>query len=97
MNTGQSQPRPVSAEALKGDAVQPGDPRFGLIWINPDRLSGAPCFFGTRVPVATLFEYLEAGQSLDDFLSGFPGIERAQAVAVLELARRGLGPADKAA
>jgi uncharacterized protein (DUF433 family) len=81
---------PVSPQALEGDLVQEGDPRYGLIWINPERLSGEPCFFGTRVPVRTLFEYIEAGDSLDDFLVGFPGVTREQAVAVLELARKEL-------
>lgn len=80
----------VTPEALRGDLVGPGDPRFGLIWINPDRVSGAPCFYGTRVPVQTLFEYLEAGDSLDEFLKGFPGVTRELAVGVLELARKGL-------
>jgi uncharacterized protein (DUF433 family) len=85
--------KPVAADALAGDLVRPDDPRYGLIWINPERMSGAPCFYGTRVPVQTLFEYLEAGDSLDDFLAGFQGVTREQAVAVLELARDGLGRA----
>jgi uncharacterized protein (DUF433 family) len=80
----------VSAESLQGDLVRPGDPRYGTIWINPERMSGAPCFFGTRVPVQTLFEYLEGGDSLDEFLDGFPGVTREQAIAVLELARQQL-------
>jgi uncharacterized protein (DUF433 family) len=45
-------------------------------------MSGAPCFYGTRVPVKTLFDYLEGGQTLDDFLDGFPGGSREQAVAI---------------
>src|SRR5213076_667936 len=55
--------RAVGPEALKGDLVTPGDPRYGVVWINPERMSGTPCFFGTRVPVRTLFESLEAGES----------------------------------
>ena len=82
--------RPVAPEALQGDLVGPGDPRYGIIWANPERMSGVPCFYGTRVPVRTLFEYLEGGQSLDEFLAGFPGVTREMAVAVLELARDGL-------
>ena len=82
--------KPVPPEALEGDLVRPGDPRYGTIWINPQRLSGAPCFFGTRVPIQNLFEYLEAGDSLDEFLDGFPGVTREQAIAVLELARKQL-------
>ena len=67
-----------------------GIPLFGVIWINPQRLSGAPCFYGTRVPVKNLFDYLEGGESLVEFLAGFPGVTHEQAVAVLELARNGL-------
>ena len=61
-----------------------------LIARSPDRLSGTAVFAGTRVPVRTLFDYLEGGESLDDFLEGFPGVTREQAVAVLELAAAGL-------
>jgi uncharacterized protein (DUF433 family) len=72
------------------DLIGPGDPRHGLIWANPARMSGAQCFHGTRVPVQTMFEYLEAGDSLEEFLEGFPGVTREQAVAVLELAKKRL-------
>jgi uncharacterized protein (DUF433 family) len=65
-------------------------PLFGNVWINRERLSGAPCFYGTRVPIQNLFDYLEGGEPLDDFLDGFPGVTREQAVAVLELAVNGL-------
>ena len=58
--------------------------------VHPDRLGGEPCFAGTRVPVKNLFDYLEGGDSLDDFLEGFPGVTRDQAIAVLELAGQGL-------
>ena len=60
-----------------------------LIWQDPDRVSGAPCFYRTRVPIDTLFQYLESGEPLDAFLEGFPSVTREQAVAVLELARAG--------
>lgn len=82
--------RPLTAEELSGDLVQPGHPLFGIVWVNPARVSGAPCFAGTRVPVRNLFDYLEGGDSLDDFLEGFPGVTHEQAVAVLELAASGL-------
>lgn len=82
--------RPLPPDALEGDLVQRCDRRFGLIWINPERLSGAPCFFGSRVPVQTLFDYLEAGDTIDTFLDSFPPITREHAVAVLELARQTL-------
>ncbi|GMV09508.1 MAG: hypothetical protein AMXMBFR55_12420 [Gemmatimonadota bacterium] len=61
-----------------------------LITSSPERLGGTPVFAGTRVPVQTLIEYLEAGHPLDQFLEEFPAISRAHAVAVLELAKRAL-------
>ena len=62
----------------------------GVIWIHPDRLSGAPCFAKTRVPIQNLFDYLESGAPLEEFLTGFPPITRNQAIKILELARTGL-------
>ncbi len=62
----------------------------GLIWTDPERMSGAPCFDGTRVPIKNLFDYLAAGESIDEFLEGFPGVTREQAEAVLDLARKNL-------
>lgn len=61
-----------------------------LITTSPERLGGTPVFAGTRVPVQTLIEYLEAGHPLDQFLEEFPAVSRAHAVAVLELAKRAL-------
>lgn len=58
-----------------------------LITTSPDRLSGTPVFAGTRVPVQTLIDYLEAGDALDDFLRDFPSVSREHAIAVLELAK----------
>lgn len=87
----------VPPEALEGDLVRPGDRRFGIIWINPERMSGTPCFYGTRVPVRTLFDYIGGDDTIDDFLDGFPGVARDQAVAVLELAREGLLARERAA
>jgi uncharacterized protein (DUF433 family) len=58
------------------------------IWVDPDRMSGAPCFEGTRVPVESLFKNLESGLSLDEYLDCFPDVNRGQAVAVLEYARK---------
>jgi uncharacterized protein (DUF433 family) len=51
---------------------------------DPEVMHGTPVFRGTRVPVKTLFDYLESGESLDDFLEGFPTVSRAVAVQVLE-------------
>jgi uncharacterized protein (DUF433 family) len=58
------------------------------ISIDPDRMSGAPCFEGTRVPVDSLFKNLESGLSLNEYLDSFPDVRREQAVAVLEYARK---------
>jgi len=59
---------------------------------DPEILGGTPVFVGTRVPVKNLFDYLEAGDSLEVFLDEFPSVTRAQAVAALELAREALAP-----
>ena len=59
-----------------------------LVTRSDDRAWGATVFAGTRVPVDTLFEYLEAGDNLDEFLRQFPTVTRKQAVAVLEAAKR---------
>ncbi len=60
------------------------------IWVDPERLSGAPCFKGTRVPVDSLFKNLESGLNLDEYLDCFPEVTREQAVAVLEYAQKTL-------
>jgi len=57
-----------------------------LVWTDPERMSGVPCFYGTRVPVKNLFDYLEGGQSLETFLDDFEGVSREQADGVLCLA-----------
>ncbi|MGI9091770.1 MAG: DUF433 domain-containing protein [Gemmatimonadaceae bacterium] len=61
-----------------------------LITTSPDRLGGTPVFAGTRVPVQTLIDYLEAGDPLDEFLDNFPSVTREHAIAVLQLARTAL-------
>ncbi len=58
-----------------------------VIHSDPDILGGTPVFVGTRVPVRTLLDYLEAGDSLDEFLDHFPSVKREQAIAALELAK----------
>ena len=57
---------------------------------HPEVLGGTPVFQGTRVPVQTLLDYLEGGDTLDEFLDGFPGVSREQAVAFLEMAKDAL-------
>ena len=61
-----------------------------LVSRNPEIMSGALCFTGTRVPVKNLFDYLEGGATLEGFLEDFPSIQRDKAVAVLEAARERL-------
>jgi uncharacterized protein (DUF433 family) len=61
------------------------------VWsADPEILSGTPVFAGTRVPVRSLFDYLEGGESLDEFLRQFPSVRRDQAVRALDLARESL-------
>lgn len=55
-----------------------------VVVVDPDIMSGTPCFAGTRVPARTLFDYLEGADSLDDFLEDFPTVSREQAIALLE-------------
>ena len=61
-----------------------------LVARDPEIMSGALCFAGTRVPVQNLFDYLEGRSSLEDFLEDFPSVPREKAVAVLEAARERL-------
>ena len=55
-----------------------------IVTSSPDILSGTPVFAGTRVPVQTLIDYLGGGETIDDFLAGFPTVRREQVVAFLE-------------
>jgi uncharacterized protein (DUF433 family) len=61
-----------------------------IVHSDPDILGGIPVFVGTRVPVRTLIDYLEAGHCLDDFFDDFPTVSREQAMAALDLAREDL-------
>jgi len=61
-----------------------------VIEVDPERMSGVPCFAGTRVPVTHLFDYLEAGDSLGEFLNDFPTVSRQQVLSVLALMRQRL-------
>ncbi|CAN5154064.1 hypothetical protein BH18ACT10_BH18ACT10_08300 [soil metagenome] len=58
----------------------------GIVSRDPEVVSGALVFAGTRVPAKTLTDYIEAGHTLEDFLDGFPTVERRQAIAFLRLA-----------
>ncbi len=68
------------------EVIPKSDPRSAFIWINPARVSGTACFAGTRVPLQILWDHLEEGQSINDFLEGFPGVSQEQAQAVLHMA-----------
>ena len=59
-----------------------------VIYINSDTLGGTPVFWGTRVPVKNLFDYLETGETVDDFLRDFDSVQRNQALRVLELSKK---------
>jgi len=68
------------------------NPQKPLITMSPDVLGGTPVFAGTRVPVQTLIEYLEGGETIDDFLEGFPTVTREQVIAFLEEAKARMLP-----
>lgn len=61
-----------------------------FIEVDPEKMSGTPVFTSTRVPITHLFDYLEAGDSLDEFLNDFPTVKREQALGLLELMRERL-------
>ena len=62
-------------------------PRQSVVVSDPEILGGTPCFRGTRVPVDSLIDYLEAGDSLGEFLDNFPSVSREAAIAALEEAK----------
>ena len=59
----------------------------GVIHSDPEIMGGTPVFAGTRVPLQNLIDALEGGESIDEFLEGFPSVRRAQAIAVIEAGR----------
>jgi uncharacterized protein (DUF433 family) len=63
---------------------------YGQVSIDPEVMSGTPVFAGTRVPVQNLFDYLEGGDSLEEFLDDFPSVSKKSALAVLEMAKKSL-------
>ena len=63
-----------------------------VVKIDPEIMSGTPCFAGTRVPVRALLDYIEGGETLDEFLEQYPTVSRKQAVALLEEASEVLIP-----
>jgi uncharacterized protein (DUF433 family) len=61
---------------------------LSVISKSPEIMGGTPVFYGTRVPVQTFFEYLKAGESIDDFLDGFPTVNKHQIITLLEEIRQ---------
>jgi uncharacterized protein (DUF433 family) len=59
-----------------------------IIDINTEILGGTPVFYGTRVPIKNLFDYLETGETIDEFLSDFEGVQREQVVKLLEMSQK---------
>jgi uncharacterized protein (DUF433 family) len=59
----------------------------GIVHSDPEIMGGTPVFVGTRVPLQNLIDYLEGGESIEDFLDGFPSVKRAQVIAVIEAAK----------
>jgi uncharacterized protein (DUF433 family) len=68
--------------------LRDNDPMQQAITRHPDIMHGTPVFRGTRVPVQTLFDYLEGGETLEDFLEGFPTVPRELALQALEEAKQ---------
>jgi uncharacterized protein (DUF433 family) len=84
--------RMAMAEAqsrLAGGAALPetADVSQSVVKVDPEIMSGAPCFAGTRVPIQNLIDYLEGGESIDEFLEDFPSVSREQVIAFLEEAK----------
>lgn len=59
----------------------------GVVHADPEIMGGTPVFVGTRVPLQNLIDYLEGGESIEDFLDGFPSVKREQVIAVIEAAK----------
>lgn len=81
---------PATIADIDRNRIPPDSPLAPYIWVDAGRLSGEPCFAGTRVPVKILFDHLRAGDPLSEFLEGFPPVTREQAVGVIDLAWMGL-------
>ena len=61
---------------------------YGAINIDPETMGGTPVFTGTRVTIQSLFDYIETGETLDEFLENFPSVRKELAIQVLEMARK---------
>jgi len=63
---------------------------YGAINIDPETMGGTPVFTGTRVPIQTLFDYIEGGDALNEFLDDYPTVSKEAAIKVLEMAKQSL-------
>ena len=63
---------------------------YGPVSIDPEVMSGTPVFAGTRVPIQNLFDYIEGGEDLSDFLDDFPSVSKEAAIALLQMAKKTL-------
>lgn len=81
----QAATRPLPDDYWDGELVPSSDPRAEVISINPERMSGTPCFVGTRVPIKHLWDYLEGSDTLEEFLDDFEGVPREEVMAALHL------------
>jgi uncharacterized protein (DUF433 family) len=61
-----------------------------VIWVDPECMSGTPCFNGTRVPVQNLLDYIEGGSTIDEFFEDYPSVTRDQVIQFLELGKEQL-------
>ena len=80
----------TTSERQSRELIPQDTPLGRYVSVNPGRMHGEPCFKGTRVPIQTLFDHLAGGEALEEFLAGFPDVSREQAIAVLDLAARGM-------
>jgi len=68
------------------------DNKPDIVTVNPNILGGTPVFAGTRVPIQSLFDFIETGETIDEFLENFPTVRREQVIALLEAAREQISP-----
>ncbi len=65
------------------ELTNPSHPLYPFVWVDPERVSGQPCFRGTRLPVKTLFDNLSHGSTVDEFIATFQGVSREMVLGVL--------------
>ncbi len=68
------------------ETTNPASPWYPYVWVDPERMSGEPCLRNTRLPVKDLFDYLAAGDSVDEYIEAFDGVPRDMVLGVLKVA-----------